>query len=255
MVASQLSDTRVELLAGSAIVDSAGQTPGTSVTLLYKNWTVHFPEQGVYRIDADPPRLWVFTGKADVSAGDKDASVIVGPARDVTFAPVLVPSQSTDRPHDALSLWSEGRQQSIFADNTIAANIQDPADLNLSNSDAGGFTYFPMLGLPSIGPSSSTLYSSVGGYQPGFYSVYLPGYAFFPGYTYLPLPLGVVAGGVVSPYHLPYVGSRPGVPPHAPLAYPMPRPPTFTHPTPVAPVTSHPAPVHAPSIGTHAVHH
>jgi ferric-dicitrate binding protein FerR (iron transport regulator) len=40
MVANELSDTRVELLAGSALVDSAEPNSGTSVTLIYKNWSV-----------------------------------------------------------------------------------------------------------------------------------------------------------------------------------------------------------------------
>src|SRR6516165_8297593 len=34
MIANELSDTRVELLAGSAVVDSAQPSPGTSVALL-----------------------------------------------------------------------------------------------------------------------------------------------------------------------------------------------------------------------------
>src|SRR5271167_2991240 len=66
MVANALSDTRVELLAGSAVVDSAGPSPGTSVTLIYRNWNVRFLEEGVYRIDSDPPRLCVPQGKAEV---------------------------------------------------------------------------------------------------------------------------------------------------------------------------------------------
>ena len=266
MVANQLSDTRVELLAGSAIVDSAGPAAGTSVALLYKNWAVRFPEQGIYRIDSDPPRLWVFNGKANVTAGDKDGAVTVGPGMNLPFAPELVSSRSTDRPHDALSLWAEARQQSIFADNTIAANIQDPTDLSLSNSGVETFTYFPMLGLPSAGPGSSTLYSSTGTYQPGFNSVYLPGYNFFPGYTYLPLPLGVVSTGYSTPGRLPYYGSLPGRPPGAPVAhpipvqpvspYPMPVRPISPHPVPVIPVAPHPIPVHpAPTVGTHAVIH
>ena len=73
MVANELSDTRVELLAGSAVVDSAEPNSGTSVTLLYRNWKVHLLERGVYRIDSDPPRLWVFQGKAEVSAGANQA--------------------------------------------------------------------------------------------------------------------------------------------------------------------------------------
>jgi hypothetical protein len=46
MVANELSDTRVELLAGSAVVDSAEPSSGTSVTLIYRNWNVHFFERG-----------------------------------------------------------------------------------------------------------------------------------------------------------------------------------------------------------------
>jgi hypothetical protein len=68
MVANKLSDTRVELLAGSAVVDSAEPGSGTAVTLIHRNWNVRFFERGVYRIDSDPPRLWVLQGKAEVSA-------------------------------------------------------------------------------------------------------------------------------------------------------------------------------------------
>ena len=240
MVSNQLSDTRVELLAGSAIVDSAEPGPGTSVTLLFRNWSVHSSEQGVYRIDSDPPRLSVFHGKAEVSAGKKEDAQLVGPGMDVPLAPVLVPTQSAHPPHDALSQWAEGRQQSIFADNTIAANIQDPATLSQSNSGVDSFTYFPMLGLPSVGPSSSALYNSVATYQPGFNSMYLPGYTFFPGYTYL--PLGLISGGS-TPIRLPYYGSLPVSPIRSPVGSPIPVRPISPYPAPVGPVSSHPAPV------------
>jgi hypothetical protein len=266
MVSNELTHTRVELLAGSAIVDSAEPGPGTSVTLLFRNWSVHSSEQAVYRIDSDPPRLWVFQGKAEVSAGKNEDAQLVGPGMDVPFAPVLVPTRSARPPHDALSQWAEGRQQSIFADNTIAANIQDPASLSLSNSDVDSFTYFPMLGLPSIGPGSSAIYNSVGTYQPGFNSVYLPGYTFFPGYIYLPLPLGLISGGTSTPVRLPRYGTLPVSPIHFPFGnpipvrpispYPAPVGPVLPHPAPVSPISPHPIPVHpAPPAGAHpAVH-
>jgi hypothetical protein len=266
MVSNQLSDTRVELLAGSAIVDSAEPGPGTSVTLLFRNWSVHSSEQGVYRIDSDPPRVSVLQGKTEVSAGKKEDAQLVGPGMDVSFAPVLVPTRSARPPHDALSQWAEGRQQSIFADNTIAANIQDPATLSLSNSDVDSFTYFPMLGLPSVGPSSFALYNSVGTYQPGFNSVYLPGYTFFPGYIYLPLPLGLISGGVSTPVRLPHYGGLPVSPIHSPVGnpipvrpispYPAPVGPVLPHPAPVSPISPHPIPVHPASpAGAHPVIH
>jgi hypothetical protein len=265
MVSNQLSDTRVELLAGSAIVDSAEPGPGTSVTLLFRNWSVHSSEQGVYRIDSDPPRLSVLQGKVEVSAGKKEDAQLVGPGMDVSFAPVLVPTRSAQPPHDALSQWAEGRQQSIFADNTIAANIQDPATLSLSNSSVDSFTYFPMLGLPSVGPGSSTIYNSVGTYQPGFNSVYLPGYTYFPGYTYL--PFGLISGGYsTTPGRLPHYGGLPVSPIHSPIGSPTPqRPispytapasPVLPHPAPGSPVSPHPIPVHPASpAGAHPVIH
>jgi len=52
LVANNLSDTRVELLAGSAIVDSEEPSSGTSVTLLYKVGRMRFRQKGVYRIDS-----------------------------------------------------------------------------------------------------------------------------------------------------------------------------------------------------------
>ena len=196
MVANKLSDTRVELLGGSAVVDSADPGSGTSVTLIYRNWNVRGFEQSVYRIDSDPPRLWVLQGKAEVSANPNQGALLIEQGMYVPFAPVLVPERSIDEPRDGLSAWAEGRQQSISADNTIAANIQDPASINTSG--IANFTYFPMLGLPASGPGLYT-YSSLGTDQPGFNSIYLPGY------TYLPVLLGL--GGFRMPLGLPpYAG-------------------------------------------------
>ena len=236
MVANKLSDTRVELLAGSAVVDSAEPTSGTSVTLLYKNWGVRFPEQGVYRIDSDPPRLWVFQGRAEVSAGSNEA-LSVEQGMNVPFAPVLVPERSIDQPHDSLSLWAEGRQQSISADNAIAANIQDPASITTANSGYDTFTYFPVLGLPAVAPDLSSTYRSLATYQPGFNSIYLPGY------TYLPVFLGIRQGGFpISPYRPHHAGPLPFPPLHGPVY----------RPTPVAPVAPHPVTGHpVPHVGVH----
>jgi hypothetical protein len=249
MVANQLSDTRVELVAGSAVVDSAEPTSGTSVKVLYKNWSVHVLEQGVYRVNADPAHLWVFQGKAEVSGGNQGDGQLLSRGMDVAFAPTLVPSQSSERDHprDGLSAWADGRRQSISADNTIAANIQDPASLSLSTPSVDSFTNFPMLGLPSVGPS--TVYSSLGTYQPGFSSIYLPGYTYFPSYTLLPLLLGPSA--YLTPYHPVYGGVAPILPTRSPIGSPMPVRPISPHPMPISPATPHPIPIHPASPGAH----
>ncbi len=222
LVKNDLSDTRVELVAGSAIVDSQEPNAGTSVTLLYKDWRVRFLQKGIYRIDSEPPRLLVRQGDAEVSAGAAGTPVSVKQGMDLPFAAVLVPENSIDAPTDALASWDHGRSESISADNAITAQIdEDPASRNSSLAQ-NGFTYFPMIGvMPSLGLGlSGGAYNSLTPYQSGFNSIYLPGY------TYRPLLLGLGPGGYRS-YLYPSprrLGFSPagGVYVPAPVSHPMP---------------------------------
>jgi hypothetical protein len=258
MIASALPDTRVELVAGSAILDSLEPGPGTSVTLVYKGWNIRQPQKGVYRIDSNPPRLHVREGEVEVAAAGGGTPVTIGPGMDLPLAAVLAPDPSSGEAHDTLSEWSAGRAESISADNAIAANIQDPATMSGPGSLADSFTYFPMLGLPTFGsafsgtggsldPYASSVYGLSNPYQVGFYSIYLPGY------TRRPLLLGLPSVGLTrslygpSPFgsRFPVIGS-PGLYTGAPgLHYPI------LHPPAVHPVTPAPAP-HGPAhIGGH----
>jgi hypothetical protein len=237
MVSSSLADSRIELLTGSAMVDSAEPAPGTSVTLTYQDWQVRFPEKGVYRIDAGridstPGRVWVREGEAEVTNPATGEPVAVERGMDLPLAAVLVEERSFDLPFndpsDALSNWSRGRADSISADNQIAANIQDPASMTDPNvtSDPnalfgypGQFTQFPMLGLAPINPVVPGVYSPYGGgmyssypYQPGFYSLYLPGYTYRP--LFLGLPTAVRGPMVYTP--LPRTGYTITTPRYAP---------------------------------------
>ena len=86
-----------------------------------------------------------------------------------------------------MSDWNNGRSDSIVADNSITEQID--ADPATQTSDLeGGFSYFPFLGVPVMGMGSvySSPYSSVYPAQPGFYSMYLPGYTYAPRIIVLP---------------------------------------------------------------------
>jgi hypothetical protein len=245
MIANDLADTQVELQAGSAIVDSAEPNPGTSVTLFYKNWRVHFLQKGGYRIDSSPPRLWVREGEAEVFAGAAGQPINVEQGMSLPFAGVLVPEPSSVEPNDALSNWADGRSESISADNAITAQIdEDPAS---GTPGLDGFTYFPYLGMSSLGLGSPGLYSSLTVSQPGFNSVYLPGY------TYLPLLMGF--GGRRLQTYLPLSPRRMGYSPGAGGIAPVPRTPFPGTPLTRVPVLR-PAPVRAaPPIAVHGVGH
>lgn len=158
MLTNELSNTRIEMLAGSAVVDSAGPSPGISVTLLYRNWSLRIPEQGRYRIDADTARLWVLQGHVEVSAGDDQRRLSVEQGMYLRFAAILLADRSVDQPRDAFSAWAEARQQAILADNAITASTQDPASIpdpaSVSAPNSGdGFTFPRYAQLAMVGVS------------------------------------------------------------------------------------------------------
>ena len=283
MVANDLADTQVELQAGSVIVDGGEPNLNTSVTLIYKDWTVHLLGKGAYRIDSDPPRLSVRQGRAEVTSATSVEPVPVEQGMSLPFASVLVPEKSKEPFKDTLGEWSTGRNQSISADNTITAQLdEDPA---AQPSGVDNFTYYPFLGLSSLGAGAVGPYSSYYPSQPGFNSIYLPGY------TYQPIILGIMGGtrgmgpaGYRYPGYLPAprfgVSPGPGVMvpgPRAPIvrpagpAYPgSVRPgslrpgaaqpgaihPGSAQPGSVHPGSVHPGTVHAPSsIGVHGGAH
>ena len=227
MIANALSDTRVELLAGSAMVDLLEAPAGTSLTLIYKGWILHPIHKGVFRLDCDPPRLLVREGDVQVTAANDATGIAVTRGMELPLTGRLAPEKALDESGDALSDWASGRADSIAADDAIAANIQDPASMPASGVLGDGLTYFPMLGVPFYGssPSSYSLsnpyqsgpFGVVTLYQPGFYSIYLPGYSHSPlflGLRGLGLPRSGLppSRGISPPSSLPHSPvSRPGL--------------------------------------------
>ena len=56
MVSDSLSDTRIELLRGSAIVEVSHEATNPPDTLIYKNWQVRVPQDSIARVDSDLTR-------------------------------------------------------------------------------------------------------------------------------------------------------------------------------------------------------
>ena len=198
MISSQLSDTRVELLAGSAIFESTQYSKDTSVTLIHKTWQVRLPAEGLYRLDAEPPQLRVYQGGAEVAAGDSGNSVRVKSGERLPFAEVLVAEEFKDDSGDAFSDWAVRRSDAISSDNSIAAQIyDDPSQIdNSSMAFGGGFTYFPLTGIPALGLASPYGLSFWSPVQPSLASIYanplyLPPYGYGYGSYYLGLSRGL----------------------------------------------------------------
>ena len=206
LASNALPDTKVELLEGAVTVEAEEASPGTAVTLCYKEWNVKLLDRGAYRMDADPARLWVRTGEAEVS-GAEGEPVSLTRGMSLALADKGEAERSVEAPNDGLTAWDQGRSQSIYADNAISSQISDdPATVIGADQGQDAFTYFPMLGLSSAGAIAAPgVYGSYGMVQPGFYSLYLPGY------TYRPLMLLVVPGAYRSPLYAQPLHVSPGI--------------------------------------------
>jgi hypothetical protein len=224
MVAQHFTDTRVELLCGSAILEVSQTAPDTAVTLIYKQWQVRAPQSGVYRIDADPAQLRVYRGQAEVSTAGKTETMVVKDGENLPLAAVLVPEQTTSFPADGFKTWAMNRSQEVSADNAIASGIVDhPSQMTGSFDGLAGFNYFPMMGIPSLGIVNPYGVSFWSPYQSTLNSMYYPSYLYAPMYLGWPSGAVIYPRPAVFPLRIGTTGLRPGViAPRPPLIAPRP---------------------------------
>jgi hypothetical protein len=154
MISNSLSDARIELLRGSAIVEVSHEAANPRDTLIYKDWQVRVQKDSVSRIDSGPAQLRVLSGTAEVSSESGSDSVTVQRGEVLPFASVLVAEQATTPAADTFNIWAMNRTSVVSEDNSIASGItDDPDKLGNSGPALGSFTYFPQTGIPSLGIS------------------------------------------------------------------------------------------------------
>lgn len=245
MISDYLTDTRVGLLGGSAMLDSSTAGAKTPVTITLRDSTVRFTAPGKFRLDSDPPQLRVFEGKAEVDEDGKTVTVETEQLLPLSGAAIV--RRFTEGSDNLLDLWSDERHMLIASNITDAQSYGDPlTDPDPDPTIAGNYPYpgyIPLLGYPPLvgtnNPGGSgvgygtAVYSTYGVYSPyspygvygGLgYGVYTPLYMRtvrpgFSGVTPLPSSLGGLrtVGGVTPGTIHTFTPSRPIVAPR-PLA-------------------------------------
>jgi hypothetical protein len=119
MLSNRLIDTRVALLTGSAVVEADEIAKDTNVTIACKDAIVYLTKAGVYRFDAEPARLRVFKGSADVELGNSHAIATGG--KMVMLGGELAVQRFDTEDTDALDRWSQRRGQYVAMANVSAA--------------------------------------------------------------------------------------------------------------------------------------
>ena len=254
MVSNPLTDTQIEFVRGSAIVDSTEALGTPPVALSYQHCTIRFPKAGIYRIDSDTDVLQAYSGVARVVApGGKTADVDT--AKLYFFDPGTLTKKFGEPNEDEFYDWARGRADAISAENQLAS--QSEGDAGDSGSNPGIFT----APLPSYGTYPAYPAIDAYGFSGQFFD---PFFGFNAGgyFPYNALPIIVVERYRNWPSHWPhrnpaptpgYVANRPGLtltPVRRPVYIPRPASgmvggARVYRPAPVTPRPSAPVGIHA----------
>ncbi len=150
LLSDRLTDTRLELIGGSIIVECAELAKGDTVTIIHKDATISVEKAGVYRIDADPAVLRVYDGEATVEQRGETGTVKKG--RLLPLNGLMAAEKFDPKTGDALYRWARRRAEYIAMANPLAArSIQQ----NRGNGfTANSWVYNPYLGLFTFVPMS-----------------------------------------------------------------------------------------------------
>ena len=120
LLTNRLVDTRLELLSGSAVVEADDIAKDTNVTIVCKDGTAALAKAGLFRFDAEPGRIKVFKGLADVEIGGHSVPVGAGRMLELSSASASVQKFNAEET-DALDRWSHRRGEYLAMANVSAA--------------------------------------------------------------------------------------------------------------------------------------
>jgi hypothetical protein len=174
MPSTKLSDTRVELLTGSAILELDELQKGNNLMLLFRGAKITPLKHGLYRLDANENRFRVLQGEAQVIQGDQTAEVKAG--HQIEFGAVLASGKFNRKTADSLDAWAAYRSEQIAEANVASANMVRRG--GASSYTSSSWVWNPDYGLLTYVPARGYGYNPYGWrfYSPGtvvnFYNTY-----------------------------------------------------------------------------------
>jgi ATP-dependent protease HslVU (ClpYQ) peptidase subunit len=216
MISTRLSDTRVEIVKGSVMVECDELLKDNRLSLVYEGDTIQLEKHGLYRLDTDPSaQFLVYQGGAVVNNGAKQVKLGSGKEAALDSA-VAIRHFDAKTDKDDFYQWS-GQRSGDLAYATVTAS-QSVLNNGTTAWHTGGWMWSSLLDEYTFLPGSGMLYSPFGfGFWSPLYmsSYYVPGYYGAPGYYTAPVgkygPGTPIRSGGAAPDPRPGVG-RP-VPP------------------------------------------
>lgn len=177
MISNALSDTRLEVVNGSALIEVGELLPGNSITVVSGATEISLPKKGLYRIEADTARLRVYDGKAEVLKGEQKVTVKKG--REVELdAPKLAAGKFDTKQTDAFYRWSGRRASYVAAANVTSAHVAGNSGYSSGFFSGRSFwSWNPYFGMFTFVPSSGIYQSPFG---TSFYSPSMIRFLYIP---------------------------------------------------------------------------
>jgi hypothetical protein len=175
MLSNHLSNTRVEVLTGSVMVECDELLKDNAVSLVYQGDSVQLEKHGLYRLDTAPAEFRVYDGEAVIQSASGETRLKTGKRADL--GGVLV-AQRFDRQLsiDDFYQWSSQRSSNLgYATITASQSV-------LNNGTAwrtGGWMWSSLLDEYTYLPGAGLLYSPFGW---GFWSPLYMGNYYTPVY-------------------------------------------------------------------------
>ena len=173
MVSPSLTDTRVELLRGEAMLEADELLAGNHLVVSDHGVDTNIRKNGIYKFTSDPPQVSVYDGKAQVFENDR--SVQFGKGKQLTLVadaglkPVKFDRQQTD----SLYQWSDVRSEYLAEANqsSVQTILADPWGWW-----GMGWYWNPWFDAWDFVPGDGLFYSpfGFGFYSPIYWSYYAP---------------------------------------------------------------------------------
>src|SRR5665213_3714664 len=161
MLSNALANTRLELVAGSALIEVAELLDHNAIAFDAAGAHITLAKKGLYRIDASasPACLRVYDGQAAVAAGADSLTARKGHEIDLDTAK-LVDARFDVKDTDAFYRWSARRADYVAAANVVSARVASNSDYN--SGYASGWSWNPYFGMYTFLPGSGVYFSPFG---------------------------------------------------------------------------------------------
>lgn len=174
LFSNRLNDVRLDVTSGVVMIEAAELLEDNHITVLTKDAAVVLTKAGLYRVEAEPAGVRVYTGEAVVDVNGQKTT-LKGGRELVATAGGWAPGKFDAKETDPLYRWAKRRSGYIAMANVSAARQSTGYRPGFMNS--GMWTYNPYFGFATFIPYMDTLRSPFGFYYytPGtVMAVYYP---------------------------------------------------------------------------------